>query len=229
MTDVLGQAIYDYHFRLTPSKLLVHNQFGLPDEMPVETYFRDEEDMPPLELNALDICRGMVLDIGAGAGSHALYLQQNNIQVTALDISPLACTIMKNRGVEKIITADINKYTGQQFDTLLLLMNGIGLTANINGLHIFLRHIKTLLASGGQLVFDSSNVAYLYKKGIRPVRKYYGEIDFRYEYKKQKTNWFTWLYVDQQMLQKIAGEEGWKTEIIFEDDHDQYLARLTLK
>ena len=137
MTDVLGQAIYDFHFRLTPSKLLIHNRFGLPDEMPVETYFRDEEEMPPLELTALDICKGKVLEIGAGAGSHALCLQQNNIQVTALDISPLASVVMKNRGVEKIITADINTYAGQQYDTLLLLMNGIGLTANIKGLHIF--------------------------------------------------------------------------------------------
>ena len=229
MTDVLGQAIYDYHFRLSPSKLLIHNKFSLPDVMPVDTYFRDEVDMPDLELRALEICKGTILDIGAGAGSHARYFQENKQDVTALEISPLACIVMKNRGIEKIISADINTYQGEQYDTLLLLMNGIGLASNIAGLHIFLRHIKTLLAKDGQLVFDSSDVGYLYKKGVRPLRRYYGEIDFRYEYKKQKTKWFTWLYVDQQTLQKIALEEGWKTEIIFEDDHDQYLARLTLK
>ena len=46
MKDVLGQAIYDYHYRLSPSKLYIHNKFGLPDVMPTETYFREEEDMP---------------------------------------------------------------------------------------------------------------------------------------------------------------------------------------
>ena len=229
MTDVLGQAIYDFNFRLNPSKLLIHNKFGLPDIMPVETYFRDEEDMPPLEIMALDLCKGTILDIGAGAGSHALYLQQNKQDVTALEISPLACQVMKNRGVEKIITADINTFSGQQYDTLLLLMNGIGLTANLSGLPIFLDHAKGLLAANAQIIFDSSNVAYLYKKAIRSKSKYYGEIDFRYEYKRQKTPWFTWLYVDQEMLQKIADEAGYQSEILFEDDNDQYLARLTLK
>ncbi len=229
MTDVLGQAIYDFHFRLTPSKLLIHNKFGLPDIMPVETYFRDEEDMPPLEMMALDVCKGTILDIGAGAGSHALYLQQNNQNVTALEISPLACQVMKNRGVEKIITADINIFSGQLYNTLLLIMNGIGVTANLSGLSIFLDHAKSLLATNGQIIFDSSNVAYLYKKSIRPLRKYYGIVDFRYEYKRQKTPWFTWLYVDKEKLQKIAGAAGYHTEILFEDDHDQYLARLTLK
>lgn len=229
MTDVLGQAIYDFHFRLNPSKLLIHNKFGLPDVMPVETYFREEEDMPPLELTALELCKGNILDIGAGAGSHALYLQQHKLDVTALEISPLASQVMKARGVKKIITADINTFTGQSYDTLLLMMNGIGLTANLEGLCIFLEHAKALLNTNGQLIFDSSNVAYLYKNGIRPIGKYYGIIDFRYEYKRQKTPWFTWLYVEMKMLKKIAVKAGWIAEILFEDDHDQYLARLTLQ
>ena len=229
MKDVLGQAIYDYHYRLSPSKLYIHNKFGLPDIMPVETYFREEEDMPPLEVEALELCKGSILDIGSGAGSHALYLQHNKQNVTALEISPLASQVMKARGVKKIITADINTFTGQSYDTLLLMMNGIGLTTNLNGLSIFFQHAKTLLSHNGQLIFDSSNVAYLYKNAIRPINKYYGIIDFRYEYKRQKSSWFTWLYVDKKTLQKIAAAAGWITEILIEDDHDQYLARLTLK
>lgn len=226
---MLGQAIYDYHYRLSPSKLYIHNKFGLPDIMPVETYFRDEVDMPTLELKALELCTGSILDIGAGAGSHALYLQQNNCVVTALELSPLASEVMQARGVKNIITADINTFTGQPYDTLLLMMNGIGLTANLAGLSIFFEHAKTLLSPKGQLIFDSSNVAYLYKNAIRPINKYYGIIDFRYEYKRQKTAWFTWLYVDMKTLQKIAASAGWIPEILFTDDHDQYLARLTLK
>ncbi len=185
--------------------------------------------MPPLELKALEICTGSILDIGAGAGSHALCLQQNKHTVTALEISPLASEVMKARGVKNIITADVNTFTGSKFDSLLLMMNGIGLTANLDGLSIFFEHAKTLLKPGGQLIFDSSNVAYLYKNAIRPITKYYGMIDFRYEYKRQKTAWFTWLYVDMKKLQKIAAAAGWLTEIIFTDDHDQYLARLTLQ
>ncbi len=226
--DVLGQAIYDFYFRINPSRLLIHNKFGKPDEMPVSVYFRDEDDMPDLELEALLLCRGSILDIGAGAGSHALYLQDRNKDVTALEISQMAALVMKKRGVEKIINDNIFNYAEKQFDTILLLMNGIGLAANLAGLKNFLQHCKNLLAPGGQLLFDSSDVAYLYKRNVPPMVDYYGEIDFRYEYKKQKTPWFSWLYIDRKTLKKIAEQDGWKTEILFDDDHDQYLVRLTL-
>lgn len=226
MVDVLGHAIHDYHYKLSPGQLSIHNKFGTPDKMPIEVYFRKEEDMPELELTALELCSGKVLDVGAGAGSHALYLQHRNVDVTVLEISPLASAVMKHRGVKKIINDDVFNYHNSQYDTLLLLMNGIGLASSIEGLHKFLKHAKTLLLPGGQLIFDSSDVAYLYKKNKFPNDKYYGEIDFRYEYKRQKTQWFTWLYVDRNMLTKIANEEGWTMAVLFEDEHDQYLATL---
>lgn len=196
--------------------------------MPVATYFRREEQMPELERKALDLCKGKILDIGAGAGSHALALQDRHLDVTALDISPLAAGIMRMRGVDKVLTEDIFEYHEKQFDTLLLLMNGIGLTANIQGLRRFLLHARDLLLPGGQLLFDSSDVAYLYEDGPPLQDHYYGEIRCRYEYRRQKTEWFTWLYIDPDTLALIARDEGWGTQILYEDDQDQYLARLTL-
>lgn len=228
MTDVLGQAIYDYYFKLKPAKLWIHNTFGAPDEMPLDVYFRSEFDMPELEWEALRLCKGKVLDIGAGAGSHVLYLQQQMLKATALEISPLACQVMEKRCVQNIINQDVFTYTGKTYDTLLLLMNGIGLAANINGLHHFLQHVKNLLAAGGQILFDSSDVSYLYKKKPAAMNRYYGEIDFRYEYKRQKTGWFTWLYIDQKTMKDIAEQEGFSMKVLYEDDHHQYLAQLTI-
>lgn len=228
MADVLGQAIHDYYYRLSPGKLWIHNEFGKPDEMPVEVYFRDEEDMPEMEMIALQHCKGATLDIGAGAGSHALVLQERNVPVTALEISPLAAAVMKKRGVKSIVLQNVFDYNAKPFDTLLMLMNGVGLCATISGLHHLLQHAKSLLRPGGQIIFDSSDVGYLYPKKPRPLDRYYGEIHFRYEYKKQKTGWFSWLYVDQKTLTGIALQEGFKAEVLFEDDHDQYLVRLTL-
>lgn len=196
--------------------------------MPVATYFRREEQMPELERKALDLCKGKILDIGAGAGSHALALQDRHLDVTALDISPLAAGIMRMRGVDKVLTEDIFEYHEKQFDTLLLLMNGIGLTGNIQGLRRFLLHARDLLLPGGQLLFDSSDVAYLYEDGPPLQDHYYGEVRCRYEYRRQKTEWFTWLYIDPDTLALIARDEGWGTQILYEDDQDQYLARLTL-
>jgi hypothetical protein len=108
-------------------------------------------------------------------------------------------------------------------------MNGIGLVQNIDGLKRFLQHAKKLLNHNGQLVFDSSDVAYMYEDGIPESGNYYGEIQCCYEYRRQKSEWFSWLYIDQETLSSIALEFGYKTEILFIDESDQYLARLTLK
>ena len=80
--------------------------------------------MPNWEQKALEACYGEVLDIGAGAGSHALHLQNIGLDVTAMDISPGAIEIMQSRGVENIVHGSIWDFTNRKFDTLLLLMNG---------------------------------------------------------------------------------------------------------
>jgi SAM-dependent methyltransferase len=194
--------------------------------MDISVYFRDWSKMPELEKIALQECGSTVLDIGAGAGSHALELQERGKDITALDISPLNVEVMKARGVQKAIAGDIFRYSKGQYNTLLLLMNGIGLVGNIDGLRKFLQHIRPLLLPGGQLLFDSSDVAYMYEDEAMPADQYYGEITCRYGYKRRKTGWFSWLYIDFGTLRKIAAEEGWKAELLFEDDDDQYLVRL---
>ena len=225
MNDVLGKAIYDYHHNLTNSKLWILNKYGPKEEMPVGVYFRAEDDMPDIEWKALQDCRGKVLDIGAGAGSHALILQQNGFDVTAMDISPLCVQVMKKRGVNNALEADIFSYNKDSYDTLLLLMNGIGLAGTLKHLKELLLHLKTLLNTGGQILFDSSDVAYLYEGDI-PNQGYYGELLYQYQYKKTKTDWFNWLYVDEKTLQKIATEAGYKMEVLLEDEFGQYLVRL---
>jgi len=227
MADVLGEALWDYFHTHPKAKLWIHNKYGPKEDMPVRTYFRDEEEMPALELTAIGACRGTVLDVGAGAGSHALLLQQKGIDVTAMDISPKAAEIMELRGVKQVVYADIYNYTEKQFDTIFLLMNGIGLAGNIAGLRMFLQHAKKLLRPGGQLLLDSSDIAYLYEGSI-PAGKYYGEIDYEYRYRGLRSGWFTWLYIDKITLASVAEAEGWHVTLLFEDEFDQYLAQLTI-
>jgi SAM-dependent methyltransferase len=228
MKDITGNAIFDHYHKTSRSRLWIHNTYGPREEMPVGVYLRDQGNMPPLELIALQQCKGKVLDIGAGAGSHALLLQARGMDVTALEISPKAAEVMQLRGVRKVIVKDIFRFKGQKFDTLLLLMNGIGLTGTVANLQHFLTHAKSLLNKGGQIVFDSSDVSYLYKGNIPQVGNYYGEILYRYEYKKEMSEWFTWLYIDRKRLKEIAKHEGWITEVISEDEYGQYLAMLVV-
>lgn len=228
--DVFGRALIDYQAGKTSIPLLLHNSYGQPEDMPTEVFFRTPDDFSELEHIALVLCDGHTLDIGAGAGSHALYLQNKGMNVTALEISPNACQTMHMRGIENIINADIYAHTGVQYDTLLMLMNGIGIAGQLAQLPKLLEKCKSLLKPGGQLLFDSSDISYLYEDPavVKPV-DYHGEVRFQYEYLGNLGQPFDWLYVDQQALIELAQPLGWVVQILYEDEYDQYLARMEVK
>lgn len=225
--DVFGKAIADFYKTGKADTLWLHNSYDEAEEMPVDIFFRDEEEMPLLEHKAISLCYGKTLDVGAGVGSHALFLQELNVDVTAIDISADAVKIMKQRGVKKALEQDVFMLT-EKYDTLLFLMNGIGLTGTLQGFIDFLAKAKNLLNPEGQLLFDSSDISYLYEDVEKPQNNYFGEISYCYEYQNQKGTWFNWLYLDQETLIRTANENGWQCEIILDDGEDQYLARLIL-
>jgi SAM-dependent methyltransferase len=184
------------------------------------------EEMPELEWIALQQCRGKILDIGAGAGSHALALQQLGQDVTALEISPLASEVIKARGVKKVLCEDVFRLAARKkYDTLLLMMNGIGLTGTLSGLRDFLRRSRSLLRPGGSLIFDSCDIAYLYGRIPPPPPGYYGELLYRYEYRRQFSDPFNWLFIDRKTLAGITAAEGWQMELLYEDGRDQFLVK----
>lgn len=226
MIDLPGLAIQNFHNKTSRAKLYVHDTFGPRVEMPISLYFRTEKQLPKLEKKAIDLCKGKILDIGAGAGSHALILQNKNKEVLALEISPTACEVMTGRGVKNVVCEDIFSYKKEKFDTLLLLMNGIGLCGSLLGYRKFLKKAETLLNDNGVLIFDSCDIHYMYEPDVMPVSKYYGEVNCQYEYQKEITDWFNWLYLDYDTMYKISKEEGWEPELIYEDDNDQYLVKL---
>ncbi|SKB32954.1 class I SAM-dependent methyltransferase [Daejeonella lutea] len=225
--DVFGNALFDYLKNDKPGKLWLHNNYGSPEDMPIEVFFRTEEDLSDLEVYALTSCKGRVLDIGAGVGAHSLILQASGFEVTALEISALACEIMKMRGVKSIINEDI--FSSQRsYDTLLLLMNGLGICGDIDGLNKLLPHLKKMLNKDGQIILDSSDISYLYNTSNFPIQQYFGEISYQYEYNSIKGEWFKWLYIDFDRLKSISHSHGFLCEHLLEDDMDQYLARLTI-
>ena len=225
MVDLPGKAMMDY-YEDCAAALLVCYADGTKEEMPLSVYFRDEDEMPGLELVALQECYGKVLDVGAGAGAHALALQAKGFDVVALDISPLAVELMRLRGLKKVLQTDVFSLHDGAFDTILMLMNGIGLAGDLDGFRRLLRHLGSLLLPGGQLVFDTSDVAYLYQgKPPTDLEGYYGEIRCRYEYEDWETDWFTWLYLDLRTLEHICQEEGWDMDLLLDDGDDHFLVR----
>lgn len=231
--DPMGQAIRDYHEKGRAGRLRVFSPQFEEDEMPVATLFRTEAEMPPLERRALELCRGRVLDVGAGAGCHSLALQERGADVTAIDISPLSVDVMLRRGVKDARVADLfdGSFAGC-YDTVLMLMNGSGIVGRLERMPLFFRRMKLLLAQGGQVLMDSSDLRYIYEDedGAMDIdlnARYYGELDFRMQYKKVKGAPFGWLYVDFDTLAGYARESGFRAELVAEGEHYDYLARLS--
>ncbi len=228
-TDVLGIAWLDYWHGRPVAPLLVNTSYGAVEEMPIDYFFRNINAFPRIEQYALSLCQGRVLDVGAGVGSHALFLQQQEVAVTTLETSPLGVQIQQARGVKRAVQADYHDYREKGFHTVLLLMNGIGITGTLTGLRNFFQSAKDWISPAGQLLFDSSDIAYLYEGAEHPTNEYYGEVRYQYEYRDCLGEWFSWLYVDEATLQQVAQEAGWQMQTIFQDDQDQYLARATLR
>lgn len=232
--DPMGAAIRDYHLRGKAARLRVMSSMFDEDEMPVDHLFRTFDDMPHLEQKALNMAYGKVLDIGAGAGCHALALQERGMDVKAIDISPLSCEVMKERGIKDVECVNLFcKQLQGKYDTLLLLMNGTGIAGKLSQLPALLNRLKELLSEEVQILIDSSDLKYIYENedgsmDIDLNAPYYGEVDYQMQYRDIKGEPFDWLYTDPMLLASVSKQCGLQCQIMEQGEHYDYLAKLTL-
>jgi SAM-dependent methyltransferase len=229
--DPLEQAFNDFFNGDKKAYVTIYNDIGDAEVVPISYFFRTFEKMPLLEQKALELCKGSVLDVGAGSGCHSLVLKARSLFVTPLEIRPALVDILKQQGLENAVQADFYRYNDDTFDTLLLLMNGIGFAGNLQGVEVLLKHARKLLKPGGQIILDSCDLMYMYEEdGSYMIdlnrEKYYGEVEYQFEYKGKKGNPFDWIFVDYYTLEQMAMENGFRSEIIFEGEHFEYLAIL---
>ena len=229
--DPMGHAIADFHATGKAARLRVFSPMFDEDEIPVTTLFRKMDEMPAIEQEALKASRGSILDVGGGAGCHSLALQAMGKAVTAIDISPLAVATMREHGVRDVREQDFFTLEGQ-YDTILMLMNGIGIVGTISRLPAFFMQADALLAPGGQLLCDSSDICYIFEDedgiiDLTGVEGYYGELTYQMQYRNVKGEPFPWLFIDPETLREQAALHGFDCEILARGEHDDYLARIT--
>ena len=234
MKDLMGRAIWDYYYQENSEDLQTETSISELDDLPVSYLLRDYQEMNALEKKALDLSFGKVLDVGSGAGSHSLYLQnERKLKVTALDISPKSVEICKARGVKNAICEDLLQFSEKDFDTILLLMNGTGIFQSLEHIDQYLQKLKSLVAENGQILIDSTDILYMYDQDedggvLVPATGYYGELDYYLHYKGESELPMKWLYLDFDTLENAAIANGFKIQKI-EQLEDSYLAQLTLK
>ena len=238
--DPMGAAIYDFHKNgAAGGRLVVHSSMFDDDEIPVEDLFRTFDRMPALEQTALRMAEGRVLDVGAGSGCHSLALRAMGKEPVAIDISPLSVAVMKEMGIDaRLVNLYDESFTGQ-FDTILMLMNGSGIIGRLENMSDFFGRMKQILAPGGCVLMDSSDLRYLYEDEdgsfeIDLADEYYGLLDYQMEYVPSNSpvtvlgDSFDWLYVDFDTLAFYAEQNGFSAELVAEGEHYDYLAKLTL-
>jgi len=232
MKDLFGTAILDYQTNNSPEDISTETNISEADTMEVSYLFRSYQDMPKLEQKALQLAKGKILDVGCGAGSHSLYLQEKGLEITSIDISAnaiKACALrgVKNGQVQNVLDLDPK----DKFDTILLLMNGTGIFGALDQISKYLQKLKSLLAPNGQILVDSSDIIYMFDEdedGSKWISAdgYYGELTFTISYKNQTEEAFPWLYLDYNTLQNAAHANGLECELVTEGDHFDYLARI---
>lgn len=228
--DPLGRIILDYSKDSIERQVIVESEICDDDFIDASYLFRSYEEMPQMEQIALKHCSGSILDIGAGAGIHAQYLIDKGFDVKAIDVSPGAVEYMKSKGLNAE-EKDFYSVT-EQYDTLLMMMNGIGIAGSLDNLERTLLQAKKMLRENGQLLFDSTDIKYLYMDDdggmwIDLNTEYYGNFNFRMHYEDHSTDWFDWLYIDFDKLQEAANKLDLNVEKLYEEDN-QFLARITL-
>lgn len=233
--DIFGKAIRAFYLHKDEEDIVVHSPDFDDDIIPVKYLFRNFDGMPILEQTALQRSCGAVLDVGCGAGSHALYLQdEKKLQVTAIDTSEGAIEVCRSRGITDARVASFLEFSGEKFDTILLLMNGTGIIGRLENLYAFFEKLKTLLNPGGQVLIDSSDLRYLFDADedggiwIDASDGYYGELSYSLSYKNETSTSFNWLYLDYNTLNLAASQNGFSCDLLREGEHYDYLAKLTM-
>jgi 2-polyprenyl-3-methyl-5-hydroxy-6-metoxy-1,4-benzoquinol methylase len=235
MKDLFGKAILDYQTNNAPEDLITETTISEEDEMSVSYLFRSYDKMPQMEQKALQLAKGKILDVGCGAGSHSLSLQnERNLDVTSIDISANAIQACILRGLKNAKVQDVMTLENEKYDTILLLMNGAGMCGKLKNIPKFLLKLKSLLNPGGQILLDSSDIIYMFDddeeggKWIPSKSEYYGEIVFNISYKGEKEKPFDWMFIDYNTLQNAALDNGFQCELILEGEHYDYLAKLSI-
>jgi SAM-dependent methyltransferase len=228
-----GNALLDYFRTKQESSLTLRRDDGWSTIHNISNYFRKADEFE-IESVALDLCKGDILDVGAGTGIHSLFLQNRHFKVCAIDIIPQAVQIMRERGVLDVRLADIMTFRGNRFDTILMLGHGIGMVENIKGLNTFLSRVGSLVNPHGQILLTSVDVRsgndpmaieYLNKNKLNG--RYPGEIRLQFQYKEMIGSEFGWLHIDIEELTNLARQHGCYCELIREDKERNYLARLS--
>ena len=214
-------ALRDHFERGVPREYVMQCSDGETRRYSTAHYFAFEPRQSLLHAQALARCQGLVWDVGAGVGRHALCLQRLGHEVLAIDTSPTCVAIMRQRGVERTLCRDVFDIDEGEADSMLFLDDGLGIAGTEERLRALLVHLRPRLAPRGRILCDGSDES-LRRSGGRDSRTVRAQLVYG-------SLWgppFDWLYLDRTAVLRIAEEAGYAARIVTKPGHRSYVAEL---
>jgi SAM-dependent methyltransferase len=224
--DLFGQVLRDY-VEGRSTEYFLRRDDNLLERDESARYFRTWEAMPAHQRCLLKHAQGRVLDLGAGAGQHALALQARGLEVVAVDSSPLAVEVMRHRGVAdaRLMDARMPEFAPASVDTALLMSGNLGLAGDMDGLHALLTRLHAIIRPGGQVLCDipdytaTHNPAHLAYHRMNTARgRYPGSLRLRVEHEGAMGPTFDWLLTTLADLRAVCAETGWRMHRVVQVD-----------
>jgi SAM-dependent methyltransferase len=218
--DAFGHAVWDHHHGTNAFEIIERSDGFFAISSGPSAYLAEPAFWAPHEREALERhAHGRVLDIGCNAGRHALYLQQNELEVLGVDVSPLAIAVAKERGLREAEVLSIDELSAGlgAFDTIVMLGNNFGLFASAAKTRRLLRRFRTFTRLGSTLIAESLNVYetkdpdhLAYQAANRERGRMSGQIRMRARYKRFVTPWFDYLMVSPAEMEALLDGTGWR-------------------
>lgn len=228
--EPLAAALLDHYQSGRPRRVKATRADGACFEIETEEYFTLEGTLAELDTIALERCRGRVLDVGAGAGRHALALEARGLEVVAIDVSPLAVALCRARGIRDARVIDVMTLSSAEplgtFDTVFFGMQTIGVAGGVETLGRLLTRLTPLLAPGGELIVDSSALREAWDGDETDASPSRGEIVLSTRYRGWQGEPFAWLYISEEDLGDVATNSGFEMEVLGRSPSGEFLCAL---
>lgn len=229
--EPLAAALVDHHRTGRPRRVQATRADGVCFEIETEEYFTLSGQLEALDACAMEHCSGRVLDVGAGAGRHALVLQEQGCEVVAIDVSRLCVALCEERGVRDARVFDVLDLGLAaplgQFDTIFFGMQTIGVAGGVDALGTLLTRLRASLLPGGRILADSSALREAWDGEVGDQSPERGEIVLSTRYRGWRGEPFPWLYLSARDFCTVAEGAGFEVEHLGAVPGGEYLLALT--
>jgi SAM-dependent methyltransferase len=195
-------------------------------------YFAPVRRWAAVERRALRFVRGRVLDVGVGAGRVALELQARGREVVAIDVSPGAVQVARNRGVSDVRLLALEEVDASlgHFDTVVMYGNNFGLFGSRAKARRLLRRLRPFVArivATSNDPYATEDPAHLaYQERNRARGRMSGQLRLRVRYRDLVGPWFEYLIVSPDEMADIVERTGWQLRHLVRDEGSSYVAVL---